>query len=176
MSTLHPCVFLSMIAASLLYWREGEGAQVDFFPPSVHTFLTCFLAFLFIEGFQILDRHYCLSAQPPRQWEPHHHRCCGTKEQKRECQTPPTRSLSHQSPHLTSRWGCLFSGFLSTPRVLQNEAPPTPPHPQSTSQLLVIHLLHSATRLWPGRVPILSHQLVISKSLSLVFFISRPKT
>lgn len=45
---------------------------------------------------------------------------------KRECQTPPTRSLSHQSPHLSSRWGCLFSGFLSTPRVLQNGGPPPP--------------------------------------------------
>lgn len=66
----------------------------------------------------------------------HHHHCCVTKEQKRECQTPPTRSLSHQSPHLSSRWGCLFSGFLSTPRVLQNGRPPPPgahysaaPHP-----------------------------------------------
>lgn len=78
----------------------------------------------------------CPAPTATRAPQHHHHHCCVTKEQKRECQTPPTRSLSHQSPHLSSRWGCLFSGFLSTPRVLQNGSPPPPrahysaaPHP-----------------------------------------------
>lgn len=97
----------------------------------------------------------------------HHHHCCVTKEQKRECQTPPTRSLSHQSPHLSSRWGCLFSGFLSTPRVLKNGAP-LPLEP--TTQLPVIHLLRChapMARARPLYLP--AYQGVLLKSLTTFF-------
>lgn len=94
------------------------------------------------------------SESPPPEHH-HHHDCCVTEEQKRECQTPPTRSLSHWSPHLSSRWGCVFSGVSFNPK-----SPPkwktSLPHrslllscPSSTCS--------AATRPWPGHVPFLSH-------------------
>lgn len=77
------------------------------------------------------------SSQSPQH---HHHHCCVTKEQKRECQTPPTRSLSHQSPHLSSRWGCLFFQGFSQPQESSKMEDPLPLEP--TTQLPLIHLLH----------------------------------
>lgn len=129
--------------------------------PPVPAPLPASFAFLFIESFQFLHRHYCLCAQPPRQREPpqhhhhHHHHCCVTEEQKRECQTPPTRSLSHQSPHLSSRWGCVFSGVSFNPKSPPKWKTPSPLRspllscPSSTCS--------AATRPWPGHVPSLSH-------------------
>lgn len=85
----------------------------------------------------------------------HHHHCCVTEEQKRECQTPPTRSLSHQNPHLSSRWGCVFSGVSFNPKSPPKWKTPSPLRspllscPSSTCS--------AATRPWPGHVPSLSH-------------------
>jgi len=60
------------------------------------------------------------------------HPCCITEEQKRECQTPPSRSLSRPSPHPASRWGCLFSRVSLNPK-----SPPkwtcTSPSPHSSA-------------------------------------------
>lgn len=100
----------------------------------------------------------------------YHHHCCVTQEQKRECQTPPTRSLSHQSPHLSSRWGCLFSGSLSTPRVLQMEDPLLPLEP--TTQLPLIHLLRRHAPMARARpLSISPQQGVLLKPLTTwVFF------
>lgn len=73
------------------------------------------------------------------------HPCCITKEQKRECQTPPSRSLSHSSPHHHSRWGCLFL-FSKVP--LNPKSPPKwmCPHPAS-------HFQSSAAHHPPARSP-----------------------
>lgn len=65
-----------------------------------------------------------------------------------------------------------FSGFLSTPRVLQNGCP-LPPEP--TTQLPVIHLLRRhapVARAHPLSIP--PHQGVLLKSLTTFFFFFLP--
>lgn len=114
---------------------------------------------------------YCLRCPAPTaaRAPQHHHHCWVTQEQKRECQTPPTRSLSHWSPHLSSRWGCLFSGFLSTPRVLQMEDPLLPLEP--TTQLPLIHLLRRHAPVARARpLSISPWQGVLLKPLTTCFF------
>lgn len=71
------------------------------------------------------------------------HPCCITKEQKRECQTPPSRSLSRPSPHPTSRWGCLFFQGLSEPQESSKMDAPLPLSPLFSCPSSTCSLCHA---------------------------------
>lgn len=79
---------------------------------------------------------------PPRAGE-HPHPCCITEEQKRECQTPPSRSLSRPSPHPASRWGCLFFQGLSEPQESSKMDVPLPLSPLFSCPSSTCSLCHA---------------------------------
>ncbi|KAJ4920206.1 hypothetical protein JOQ06_014280 [Pogonophryne albipinna] len=141
--------------------------------PSVCTFPACFLAFLFIEGFQFLDRHYCLSAQPPRQREPPPPPPTTTTttitavlpKNKRESVRHHPLDLFHtRAPTSVPDGVAFFQGF-SQPQESSKIEAPLPLDP--TTQLPVIHLLRRHAPV--ARAPPLSippHQGVLLKSLT----------